>query len=53
MLIFAYAGEVEDEDLIWEDNFDFLDEEKWTHVVTGFRGGNKEFQYYRKDKRNW
>lgn len=53
VLILAYAEEVEDKDLLWEDNFDFLDEAKWTHVISGYRGGNNEFQYYRKDERNW
>lgn len=40
------------EKLIWEDNFDTLDLKTWDHMVTGWRGGNKEFQYYRNDRRN-
>jgi hypothetical protein len=40
------------EKLIWEENFDTLDLKTWDHMVTGWRGGNKEFQYYRNDRRN-
>lgn len=38
--------------LIWEDNFDTLDPSKWGHLITAWRGGNDEFQYYRDDRRN-
>ena len=38
--------------LIWEDNFDTLDENKWHHMVTAWDGGNAEFQYYRNVRKN-
>lgn len=38
--------------LVWQDEFDFLDESKWQHFVTGWRGGNWEFQYYRNNRKN-
>ncbi|XP_065346175.1 beta-1,3-glucan-binding protein-like [Cloeon dipterum] len=40
------------EELIWEENFDELDPNVWEHMITAWRGGNKEFQYYRDDRRN-
>jgi len=40
--------------LIWSDEFDGpdIDETKWTHFVSGWRGGNHEFQYYRNNRKN-
>jgi len=40
--------------LIWSDEFDgdSIDESKWTHFVSGWRGGNHEFQYYRNNRKN-
>jgi len=38
--------------LIFNEEFDALDESRWTHWVSGWRGGNWEFQYYRNDRRN-
>lgn len=38
--------------LVWVDEFDMLDEETWSHLVTAWGGGNDEFQYYRNDRRN-
>lgn len=32
--------------LIWQEEFDALDYSKWMHLITGWRGGNNEFQYY-------
>jgi len=32
--------------LIWQEEFDFLDYSRWKHLITGWRGGNNEFQYY-------
>jgi hypothetical protein len=32
--------------LVFEDNFDFLDFEKWKHDITLAGGGNWEFQLY-------
>ncbi|CAD7089079.1 unnamed protein product [Hermetia illucens] len=39
-------------DLIFEDNFDWLDQGKWKHEVTLGGGGNWEFQWYVKDSSN-
>merc|ERR1712055_204318 len=38
--------------LVWEDNFDFLDLNKWDHEVTAWGGGNFEFQTYTPDPEN-
>lgn len=38
--------------LIWEDNFDNLDEGRWHHLVSAWGGGNEEFQYYRNVRKN-
>jgi hypothetical protein len=32
--------------IIWQDEFEFLDYSKWMHLITAWRGGNNEFQYY-------
>ena len=32
--------------LVWSDEFKQFDKTRWTHMVTGWRGGNNEFQYY-------
>jgi len=40
------------ETLIWEDNFDFLDFNKWQHELTMGGGGNWEFQIYRNNRTN-
>lgn len=32
--------------LVFEDNFDFLDFDKWRHDITLAGGGNWEFQIY-------
>jgi hypothetical protein len=39
-------------ELIFDEEFNELDESKWTHFVSGWRGGNWEFQYYRNDRKN-
>ncbi|KFB36215.1 AGAP002796-PA-like protein [Anopheles sinensis] len=39
-------------ELIFEDNFDRLDLEKWEHEHTLGGGGNWEFQYYLNSRRN-
>lgn len=39
-------------DLIFEDNFDSLDENKWKHENTLAGGGNYEFQWYINDRFN-
>jgi len=38
--------------LIFEDNFDILDSEKWQHEVTLGGGGNWEFQWYVDNRKN-
>jgi len=40
------------ETLIWEDNFDGLDEGRWRHLVSAWSGGNQEFVYYRNVRKN-
>ncbi|XP_062592213.1 beta-1,3-glucan-binding protein-like [Saccostrea cucullata] len=38
--------------LIFEDNFDFLNFETWTHEITASGGGNWEFEYYTNNRTN-
>jgi beta-glucanase (GH16 family) len=38
--------------LVWEDNFDFFDPNKWQHEVTATGGGNGEFQLYSQEPTN-
>ena len=38
--------------LFWQDEFDSFNTGKWKHLVTGWRGGNAEFQYYDKHGEN-
>jgi len=38
--------------LVWEDNFNTLDMNKWQHEVTAAGGGNGEFQLYTQDTAN-
>ncbi len=39
-------------DLIFNEEFDTIDESRWTHWISGWRGGNWEFQYYRNNRKN-
>ncbi|CRK99328.1 CLUMA_CG012566, isoform A [Clunio marinus] len=39
-------------DLIFEENFDNLDQSKWRHEITMAGGGNFEFQWYVNDRFN-
>ncbi len=32
--------------MIFEETFDVLDRNRWMHLITAWRGGNSEFQYY-------
>ena len=32
--------------LVWQEEFDSFDTKRWKHLITGWRGGNNEFQYY-------
>lgn len=39
--------------LMWVERFDMFDmEDTWSHVITGWGGGNDEFQFYRNDRKN-
>lgn len=38
--------------LVWQDEFDYLDGNKWQHEVTATGGGNGEFQLYTQDSAN-
>ncbi|XP_048775138.2 beta-1,3-glucan-binding protein-like isoform X2 [Ostrea edulis] len=38
--------------LMFEDNFDFLNFETWTHELTASGGGNWEFEYYTNNRSN-
>jgi hypothetical protein len=38
--------------LVWQDEFDFLDMNKWQHEVTATGGGNSEFQLYSSEPTN-
>jgi len=38
--------------LIWQEEFDFLDYSRWKHLITGWRGGNGEFEYYHNYSQN-
>ncbi|XP_065094019.1 beta-1,3-glucan-binding protein-like [Ochlerotatus camptorhynchus] len=48
----ARAGPYCSGDLIFEDNFDYLDLEKWEHENTLAGGGNWEFQWYTNHRSN-
>nr|AAY85742.1 CCF-like protein [Aporrectodea icterica] len=39
-------------EIVWQDEFDTLDDKKWQHEVTASGGGNSEFQLYTQDKAN-
>ena len=32
--------------MVFQDEFDSLNKGNWKHLITGWRGGNNEFQYY-------
>lgn len=32
--------------LIFEEDFNTLNRNRWLHLITAWRGGNNEFQYY-------
>lgn len=32
--------------LIFQEDFNTLDRNRWQHLITAWRGGNNEFQYY-------
>ena len=39
-------------ELVFEDNFDFIDTFKWEHEITMAGGGNWEFQMYTHNRTN-
>jgi hypothetical protein len=49
-LAVCYGASIENhqarEPIVWQDEFEFLDINKWKHLITAWRGGNSEFQYY-------
>ncbi|XP_052122015.1 beta-1,3-glucan-binding protein-like [Frankliniella occidentalis] len=47
-VLVAAAGEK----LVFSDEFSTLDHHKWGHMVSAWRGGNNEFQYYRNSRNN-
>jgi hypothetical protein len=32
--------------LIFQEEFDTLNTSRWQHIITAWRGGNNEFEYY-------
>ena len=38
--------------LIFAEEFNTLNQSRWQHLVTAWRGGNSEFQYYRNNRKN-
>ena len=38
--------------LIWQEEFDFLDYSRWKHLITAWRGGNGEFEFYHNYSQN-
>ena len=46
LLIAVYATVEARGPLIWQEEFNTLDTTRWKHLITGWRGGNNEFQYY-------
>jgi len=50
LIIFSIFQHFYCETLIWSDEFDFLDETKWSHFVTTYPLG--DFQYYRNNRAN-
>ncbi len=32
--------------LIFQEEFDILNRSRWQHIITAWRGGNNEFEYY-------
>lgn len=52
LLSLATVTTVSAESLLWHDEFDTLNLSVWNHLVTAWRGGNKEFEYYRNNRKN-
>jgi hypothetical protein len=52
LLILCLSNIGSAEKLVWQDEFDNFDLSKWSHLVTAWGGGNREFQYYRNNRKN-
>lgn len=52
LLVLCLRNTVSAEKLVWQDEFDTFDLNKWNHLVTAWGGGNQEFQYYRNSRKN-
>jgi len=48
----ALAALAAAEKLVFNEDFNTLDQSKWRHDVSAWRGGNFEFQYYRNSRNN-
>ena len=48
--LISFIGSTICEKLIWSDEFDVLDESKWSHLVTTYP--LEDFQYYRNNRAN-
>nr|CAD7263329.1 unnamed protein product [Timema shepardi] len=46
------SGGVDAETLVWSEEFDVFDLSVWNHLVSGSRGFNNEFEYYRNNRKN-
>nr|CAD7458822.1 unnamed protein product [Timema tahoe] len=46
------SGGVGAETLVWSEEFDVFDLSVWNHLVSGSRGFNNEFEYYRNNRKN-
>ena len=49
---YGIANETKRDALIFKEEFDYLNYNTWTHEITGWRFGNKEFQYYANQTQN-
>lgn len=45
LLVSQYTAEARGP-LIWQEEFDTLNTSRWKYLITGWRGGNSEFEYY-------
>lgn len=50
--LFTLYGTALADTLIWEDQFDHLDFDKWSHEITMGGGGNWEFEWYANNRTN-
>lgn len=52
VLVLVESKRVKRGALVWSERFDTFDLNTWNHLVTAWRGGNDEFQYYRNNRKN-